>query len=76
MDDLAAQNNSEIKSQTKANRGLAWLLALVVILLVAVGAYFILTPKETPLDKAMKMVKEVCGDRAATRRGGGARRGA
>ena len=58
MNDLADENNSEERSEKKPNTGLAILLALIVIIAAAVAAYFILIPKETPLEKAMKMVKE------------------
>jgi len=58
MNDPADENNSESISETKPNSALPILIVVIVALLVAVGAYFIFTPKETPLEKAMKMVKE------------------
>lgn len=58
MNDLANENTSESTSENKPNKSLPILIVILVVLLLGVGAYFIFTPKETPLEKAMRMVKE------------------
>jgi tetratricopeptide (TPR) repeat protein len=58
MNDLADENISETDSERKPNPGLAIAIVLIILAFGAVGAYFIATPKDTPLEKAMKMVKE------------------
>jgi tetratricopeptide (TPR) repeat protein len=61
MTDPADRNNSDTGNSGSEKKPINWLTIvtiLVVVLIVAVGAYFICTPKETPLEKAVKMVKE------------------
>jgi lipopolysaccharide biosynthesis regulator YciM len=58
MNDLVDENNSESTARNKPKRGLGLVIVLVILLMAGIAGYLLLTPKETPLDKAMKMVKE------------------